>query len=329
MRAGATGRVRVCGARILVGSSIGKLAKEPSGNAALLATPEELTAARFEMVVQRLADDLTYGTDDSRFVGSGIEYAQSRPFVWGDSVRAIDWRVTGRTGRTHVKEYVATKRTPVWIVVDTSASMRASSTSISKHAVATWAGAVLALVALARQSPAGVIGTGGEGLDTASGHSSARGRVWRGVHAVRLSRTTRAHGTRELLDLTLAEVDRRSSSASLVIVLSDLREERAVEAIQRTAMRHDCVVGHLVDPAEFGLHAPGYLRAREAETGAATVSSGKARRTFDEECSAIRAAVIGAGGAGGAVYALLRTDRPLVPEMRRLIERNALAGGGR
>ena len=51
------------------------------------------------VVLRRLADDLTYGSDTSRFVGSGIDFAQARPFAYGDSVRHIDWRVTARAGQ--------------------------------------------------------------------------------------------------------------------------------------------------------------------------------------------------------------------------------------
>src|SRR5262245_9834458 len=93
----------------------------------ILAVPHELAAEQFEIVLRRLADDLTYGADASRFVSSGVDYAQTRLFAHGDSVRSIDWRVTARTGRLHVKEYEATKRTAMFILVDTSASMGVSS----------------------------------------------------------------------------------------------------------------------------------------------------------------------------------------------------------
>lgn len=99
--------------------------------------PPELADRPFEIAVRRLADDLRYGLDASRFVGSGIDYVQSRPFVEGDPVRDLDWKVTARSGRHHVKQYESLKTTPVYLLVDTSASMTVSSQRLGKHTLAT------------------------------------------------------------------------------------------------------------------------------------------------------------------------------------------------
>lgn len=261
---------------------------------------------QFEIAVRRLADALAYGQESSPFLGSGIEYVQSRLYQPGDPVRFIDWRITGRTGRYHVKEYEAPKQMPVYLLVDTSASMSVTSVRMSKYAWAVHIAGGLALAAVEHMSPVGVMSVGERDLHQTP--SLSRGVVMRWLHTLRHQggheRTTLGERIRKLVP--------RVESRCLFIVISDLHDPDAGAAIRLMAQNHDCVVIHLGDPAEQGGLGAGIMRAEEAESGCAFVAHGRTR-FLPEDLGAqfVRA---------GVDYLSLRTDGPVLQPLRHFLK---------
>ncbi len=269
-------------------------------------TPEQIDR-QFEIAVLRLADDLRYGSDLSPYSGAGVDYRQSRPFVDGDPVKDIDWRVTARTGRFHLKEYEGLKTTPVYLLVDTSASMAVSSGPLNKLTLAALVAGGLGMAALRRLSPVGVLAGGQRQMHFRP--SLQRARVFQWAHEIRLGR--RSEQTRVATRLT--ELQSLLMANSLVIVISDLYDPEAVNVIKRVAQRHDCIVLQLQDPAERGRLRGGMIRGREAETGRAFVAHGRSR-WFDEGWQPDKALK-----RAGIDYLLLGTDRPFVAPLRRFL----------
>lgn len=55
--------------------------------------------------------------------GRGMEFDEARHYQPGDDIRAIDWRVTARTGKTHTKIYREEKERPIFVLADLSSGM--------------------------------------------------------------------------------------------------------------------------------------------------------------------------------------------------------------
>jgi uncharacterized protein (DUF58 family) len=262
----------------------------------------------FDVAVRRLADDLRFGQDASPYLGSGIEYVQSRTMVDGDSVRAIDWRVTARTGRLHVKEYEALKAMPMYLVVDTSGSMAIGSRTLTKHRLATLIAGGLGLASLRRLSPVGVLAGGDRKLHFQP--SLNRGRMFLWLHELRRA----DESERTCLGQRLDQLESLLDSRSLVIAISDLHDPAAIPAAKRIAQRHDTILIHLQDPSERGAWQAGFFHAIEAETGRRFVAHGRSTWFAETWTSARRELA-----AARVDYLPLSTDQPFVSPLRRLL----------
>ena len=276
---------------------------------------EILDSRQFYVAVKRLADSLSYGTDRSPFLGAGQEYVQSRPYQFGDPVKSIDWRVTARTRRFHVKEYEAPKRMPVYLLVDTSASMTIGSAGRTKYETAVFLAGGLALACLDRISPVGLLGVGGRGLHVRPSLSKDLALQW--LHRLRTYR----HDEPTTLGDRVIELTPSLAQRVLVVVLSDLHDPRAVPALKRMGQEHDCVVLQLRDPAERSLRGVGFVRAREAETGRAFVARGRSHgREATEVGDELKRA--------GIDHLVIDTDEPYASRLRLYFKTRNLLGRG-
>ena len=273
---------------------------------------EVLDSRQFYVAIKKLADSLSYGTDRSPFLGSGQDYVQSRPYQFGDPIKAIDWRVTARTRQFYVKEYEAPKRLPAYILLDTSASMTVSSTARSKYETAVFLAGGLALACLDRISPVGLLAVGTRGLHVRP--SLSKDLVLQWLHQLRTYR----HDEGTTLGDRVIELTPSLSQRVLVIVLSDLHDPRALPALKRMGQEHDCVVLQVRDPAERAMRGVGFVRGREAETGRTFVTRGKA--VTPDHADALRRA--------GIDHLMIDTDQPYVSRLRLYFKSRALLGRG-
>ncbi len=230
---------------------------------------EPLDSRQFYLAVKRLADSLSYGTDRSPFLGQGIEYVQSRRYEPGDPVKSIDWRVTARTGKAHVKQFETPKQMPVWLVLDTSASMTIRSQALSKYHLAVQVAGGLALASLDRVSPVGILGAGGRELIVQP--SLSRDVLLQWLHSLRTYRFDEP----TTLGKRLLSLEPSLSQRSMVIVLSDFHDPSAISSLKLIGSRHDCICIAFRDPAEDQLTGAGYFRGREVETHREILTHGK------------------------------------------------------
>lgn len=63
------------------------------------------------------------GAYSSLFQNQGLEYAESKPFTYGDNIRYIDWKLSGRMNTLYTKYFHEERNRTVWLIFDCSGSM--------------------------------------------------------------------------------------------------------------------------------------------------------------------------------------------------------------
>ncbi|MEC9093810.1 MAG: DUF58 domain-containing protein [Planctomycetota bacterium] len=281
----------------------------------ILKKTDTLNARQFTIAIRKLADSLCYGTDSSPFLGSGTEYVQSRQYIPGDPIRSIDWRVTARTNRYHVKEYETPKQMPCYLLIDTSASMTIASRARSKYALAVHLCGGLALACLDRVSPVGIVGVGED--DIRFPPSLSRDQILQWLHRLRHY----DYHQQTSIARKLVEVSMSLHTKALIIILSDLNEKGCLTAIKRAGQEHDCAVIQLTDPAEISIPRAGFLRTREAESGLSFISRGKNLGVNQGEITSTLK-------RGGIDHLQLFTDQPYSHALRNFFKSRGILGRG-
>src|SRR5690606_36938003 len=90
-----------------------------------------------ELRARFIVEGLMSGQHRSPYQGSSVEFAQHRPYVPGDDVRHVDWKVFGRSDRIYIKQFQEETNLPLILVCDASESMAFGSVK-SDDGKATW-----------------------------------------------------------------------------------------------------------------------------------------------------------------------------------------------
>lgn len=242
-----------------------------------LRAPELLARVRaIRLRTRRQVSSILAGGYRSTFRGAGIEFEEVRPYLPGDDVRSIDWKVTARKNDPHVKSFREDRQLTLELLVDNSASMDFGTRRVTKRELAAEFAALIAFVALDNRDRVGLsLYAEKRLLHLDPGRSAA--------HINRIVREVIAAEPSPLgadLEHELVERLRQRTRNNLFFIVSDFRElagadERAAaqrEAIRprlnELADRHDVIAVHVTDPFERELPNAGLVEGHDPETGA-------------------------------------------------------------
>ena len=235
-----------------------------------------------EIRTKGLVSNIFGGEYHSAFKGQGMEFAEVRPYQYGDDIRNIDWNVSARYNDTFVKIFEEEREQTVLLVVDISGSEDFGSVYKFKREIAAEICAIVAFSAIQNNDKVGLL--------LFSDHVELfvppkKGRR----HVLRLIRDLFAHertSTQTDISVALNHVVNVLNRRSVVLLVGDFIDGDFESSLRAVARRHDTVAVHLLDPRELELPRVGLLELTDAETNENIVvdtGSEDVRRAFEEQ----------------------------------------------
>ncbi|WNC66878.1 DUF58 domain-containing protein [Thalassotalea nanhaiensis] len=101
-------------------------------------------AKGFSFLTKQPVNSALSGKNVSKLRGRGLNFEELRHYRPGDDIRSMDWKVTRRTGKPHIKVYTEERERNVYLVVNQSSSMFFGSTNKMKSVIAAEIAALMA-----------------------------------------------------------------------------------------------------------------------------------------------------------------------------------------
>jgi uncharacterized protein (DUF58 family) len=207
-----------------------------------------------ELRARLIVEGLMTGQHRSPYQGISVEFAQHRPYVQGDDIRHVDWKVYGRSEKIYLKQYLQETNLNLICVVDASESMGFGSVKgeqgsrWSKYDHATAIAAALSYMAIQQQDSVG-LAIFDQVLSRYFKPSNSPGQ-WKLVIS-ELQQVPRWNktGTGKVLDQLAEKLTHRS----VVVILSDFFDD--LEGIRQGLRhlrykKHEIMVFQILDPQE-------------------------------------------------------------------------------
>ncbi|MGL4505028.1 MAG: DUF58 domain-containing protein, partial [Aeromonas sobria] len=213
---------------------------------------------QFSLLPRLNSGSVLCGRHQSRFRGRGLNFEELRHYQQGDDIRTLDWKVTLRTGRPHVRSYSEEKDRHVILCVDQRSSMFFSSVEVMKSVVAAEVAALLGWQVLKENDRVGLAIMRSDGVEwmrgqRSRGHWLARLRqLCAANHA--LSVSSHDHEATGLAPL-LAMLGRLKLKNATLIFLSDWAgvTDADLTRLGYLQQHNDVLALHIADPLESTL----------------------------------------------------------------------------
>ena len=292
-------------------------------------------ASGFSFLPRQPVHSLLAGKRASRLRGRGLDFEELRAYQPGDDIRTMDWHVTARTRKPHVRVYTEERDRPCLLVVDQRLGMFFGSRRAMKSVVAAEAAALAAWRVLQAGDRVGaLVFDDDDVVEIAARRSGAQVLRILGVITAK-NRALRVGTDRRpdpgMVDRVLERAVRIAAHDWLVCLIGDVSGAgpRTVELVTRLSAHNDVLVAFVYDALEAGLPDAGRLVMGQADLQLEVDTSEKALRGRYQAEFAQRLARIHELSLRRQIPVLpLDTEHDVSAQLRELLGRRLARRGG-
>ncbi len=273
-----------------------------------------------ELKTRGLSNHIFSGEYHSAFKGRGMAFSEVREYVPGDEVRTIDWNVTARSGRPHIKVFDEERELTVMLMADVSGSGEFGTEAQLKRELITEACATIAFSAIQNNDKVGLI-LFTDQIELFIPPKKGRGHILRIVRELLefrpLHKGTDVAGALKYMSNVIKK-------RSIAFLISDLMADGYEDALKIANRKHDLVVLRTTDPRELELPAMGLVQFLDPETGDTqwvNTNNKRVRAHYRAEALKLAARAKDALRRAGVDHAVISTREGYVRPLMTLFKR--------
>ena len=238
---------------------------------------------QIEIRTKNIVNDFFGGDYHSNFKGRGMTFSEVREYIPGDDVRSIDWNVTAKTGKPHIKIFEEERELSVLILIDVSSSGMFGSKSELKIDVAVEIAAMLSFSAIKNNDKVG-LALFSDKIEKYIPPNKGK------KHVLRLITDIVNHDFDYMQKKTSIKnaidfANKISKRKSVIFLISDFIDDNFWNELKFLNFKHDLVGLQIYDSLEKKFPNIGLIKIHDSETGKRTwidTSSRKNRKKFSE-----------------------------------------------
>ncbi|MCG6960700.1 MAG: DUF58 domain-containing protein [Ignavibacteriaceae bacterium] len=219
-----------------------------------------------ELRARLVVEGFMVGLHKSPYHGFSVEFTQHRPYMQGDSLKDVDWKVYGKTEKFYIKQYEEETNLKSYILLDVSKSMSFSSAdSVSKLDYASTLAAALSYLMIKQQDAAGLTLYSNRIVQHLP-PKAARPYLQQILKTLSLANPSDTTNTATCLNSVAEKIKRKG----LVIIISDLFDDVSsiISALKHFSYnKNEVIVFQILDPMErsFAFGRDAIFRDMETE----------------------------------------------------------------